>query len=1431
MPRSLGGPSGPCGRGWQVLFGSGLASAGHRRARARLLVPLVPLLSLAGVLSPAPAQAQGGVVGGVVGGVGAPGGSRVTVSSPASPGRSRAPAWGIAADPGLRTTCALDGAPASPCGPTWTADLSRAADGDHHVVVRARDAKDHVQRWTGTYRLDTTAPATPLVVASGRAPDGSAVTWAWPAGSRAASDCVLLSGDVRVRLDGCHSGTPVSLPSSGTWRLSVVVTDPAGNASAPGTSAPEAHAAAPTPTAPVPPVPPVPSAPVAPPTTAPTAPPPAPSAGGPAAPLPPMTGPAALPARVLSPPAVQPAPPVPVQRAPRVEGEPPSPALLAPVQVPASTPGAPVGLCTLDPSPLLRRPGFTCNSAALGTGVPVLAGGVAALPPADVRVVTPTGHERQADFTVGIPTQPDGLVASCALSDPDGPVSDTSACAGATSYTLGSLPDGPYTLTVVLHDGAGGSSPAAQATYVLDTAAPLAPAVVPSASGGRVAWSWVAEPAVGYRCRLSNGTAVLLDAVDCRPGVLTDLSAGPAGTWAFVLTATDPAGNTATTTASWQTGAEGAQPDVTAPLPTSGAAPVWGLPDEGGLTCTLLRDDVVVRPQQPCRASWTTELSGEPEATYVLQVAAAGATTASAYRYDLTPPVVRVSPDRLATSSRTPLVLLFTDDPTATVTCRLDDVPLPGPCTASTTGAPLTLDLSGQLDGAHVLAVTATDAADNSARTLAGLDLDTVAPPAPQVTGPASPGASAYPVWELPVFEDGTSLTCSLTTPSGALRAAACTSGRFTTGPLDEEGDWTLSVTAVDAAGNTGPATTSVYAYDRTAPATAEVTAQQGPGGSRRAASWTWAAATGTTSACTVLRGEQTTSPWAPCTSPYALVLTPSAPDGLYRLLVRAVDRAGNTGLAREGSYLLDSLPPVSPVFISTPASPSSAAAVSWVLEGPVDGTLECVLRRDGAPVGQPTGCAAGSSADLAAAGLGEGTYVLRAVAVDAVGNRSLPVDSPAYDFRRGAPGQVHWTAGPLGVVARVAADWGFTTDPGTGALCRVLRDRAVVRALAPCSGSVPARDLSGAGSYTLQVFVVAGGHRSAVPAARSFTLLADPPPVPTLSTRLPGTASSPTATWSWLAPAGDRLECRLVLVGEPLPAWEDCTARGGTYATQLPREGTWEFQGRAVDRAGRASPVAVSPDYRYDRTPPPAPLLSGPLSGRGPQAAVRWTFPVPAQVTARCSVTFDAAVLVRQRDCSGSYQLDLAGRPDGRYELTVVLRDEAGNQAQASAAFTLLPAPVVFRAAQAPAPARPAAPPPEPAGPRPGPRRPVPVSAVGPLLPTRPGAPYSVPAVRPAGRPAAPALPAQAADGSGRAHGLVPGVPGALDTAIRRTLTETVRTPTIPVALVLLVVGFLLLQNRIDRRDPKLAAAPVEAEPDVEFGPAVGPSLREADR
>jgi hypothetical protein len=55
---------------------------------------------------------------------------------------------------------------------------------------------------------------------------------------------------------------------------------------------------------------------------------------------------------------------------------------------------------------------------------------------------------------------------------------------------------------------------------------------------------------------------------------------------------------------------------------------------------------------------------------------------------------------------------------------------------------------------------------------------------------------------------------------------------------------------------------------------------------------------------------------------------------------------------------------------------------------------------------------------------------------------------------------------------------------------------------------------------------------------------------------------------------------------------------------------------------------------------------------------------------------------------------------------------------------------------------------------------------------------------------------------------------------AIAAVAQAVAKTASFPLALIAAVALFLLVQNMIDRRDPKLALAPVYRHPDLPFGP-----------
>jgi hypothetical protein len=88
------------------------------------------------------------------------------------------------------------------------------------------------------------------------------------------------------------------------------------------------------------------------------------------------------------------------------------------------------------------------------------------------------------------------------------------------------------------------------------------------------------------------------------------------------------------------------------------------------------------------------------------------------------------------------------------------------------------------------------------------------------------------------------------------------------------------------------------------------------------------------------------------------------------------------------------------------------------------------------------------------------------------------------------------------------------------------------------------------------------------------------------------------------------------------------------------------------------------------------------------------------------------------------------------------------------------------------------------------------------------------------------PERPAPAPKRDAEAKNPVSRALGAAFAAARKAADVVTKHPdksVFPGGLLLLVLGFLAVQGRLDRNDPKLALAPDFADPDLEFGPPPG--------
>ncbi len=223
--------------------------------------------------------------------------------------------------------------------------------------------------------------------------------------------------------------------------------------------------------------------------------------------------------------------------------------------------------------------------------------------------------------------------------------------------------------------------------------------------------------------------------------------------------------------------------------------------------------------------------------------------------------------------------------PGATVRVYLDAAIDPA-CTATAdNGGHWTCNLAGATPGAHAAVVAATVLSATEAAAAVTITIDPTAPAAPVILAPtsgahlsASPAAisgTAEPESEVTVREGPTELCAATTDAAGQWSCVPTTSL--------PDGPHSVTATAVDAAGNSGPSSAVTFTLDTRAPDTSFK--EQPPARtSERNASFAYAS----TEASVRFECSLDGAPFHPCSDAYAVAL------GDHLLRARAVDLAGN---------------------------------------------------------------------------------------------------------------------------------------------------------------------------------------------------------------------------------------------------------------------------------------------------------------------------------------------------------------------------------------------------------------------------------------------------------------------------------------------------------------------------------------------------------
>ncbi len=559
--------------------------------------------------------------------------------------------------------------------------------------------------------------------------------------------------------------------------------------------------------------------------------------------------------------------------------------------------------------------------------------------------------------------------------------------------------------------------------------------------------------------------------------------------------------------------------------------------------------------------------------------------------------------------------------------------------------------------------------------------------------------------------------------------------------------------------------------------------------------------------------------------------------------------------------------PPAAPTVTSAPTTPSRLATPSWSFSGPPGATLECRLRRGSIVASDWVSCTSPQGFDLSAQP--DGTYVFEVRAV--LGVETGAVASSTYVFDTTPPDAPVLT-GPGAIGSDPSPTWSFTTDSSS-----VVAYDSTTYPLPPSMPSIAYAARSTAEVGDLVAFSGSKRHLESVTVTlESWAAHSDFPAYPTGPWQHPITLNLYSVDRSGVSPSPGPLiatDVRTVDIPwrpEPDPScpvsgpYVGYRAADGQCHFSVPANATFDLTSLGVDlpdevivgvafdtQSSGASPTGLSGPYNLlnlavrasapsagTNVEPDAIFYNSTFAGfyadagaggtgtfrrdtgwgsYTPAVQVVTTDPPGPPASTECLLTGGTTVIAGWAPCAAPVGYDLRAAPDGTYTIAVRATDAAGNTGPVGTVDYTLDRSVPATS-----------PPPDvtmPGGPPAG----------GSGNPARSVA-VDLPVLAPIPLPATPAASGSGSAQTGRsprAFQVSPSVSHSagddgslfsrLLTAILRAVTRHRDDAVFPMSVLFLVGGFLMVQNRIDRSDPKLALAPVYADPDLWFPPPPG--------
>jgi large repetitive protein len=1060
------------------------------------------------------------------------------------------------------------------------------------------------------------------------------------------------------------------------------------------------------------------------------------------------------------------------------------------------------------------------------------------------------GNDRTPTFTV---TDADdtgsNLTYHCTVAGPASVTVADSACGATTIPKLKSDPDGTYTLSVTATSGSGLTSGAGSDSYTLDTTtpqptvnqtSPVTSAAASSTVTYDISSTETPDGPDTFSCVWAPPTGTAPAASPC-PADGTFTATNGNGLYTLTVTGADTVGNTNSTTTTYTyddatgvpvvnlTSGESTPSPAASVTYTFTATELLNGPD--AFSCDWALSGGTDPGPSPCSSPAT--FAAPVDGDYTLTVVATDLIgnqqqTVVSYRRDSStpPPVVAlVGPELTPSSLATPsFTITDPEGPDGPDTFSCDWVSPKGvdsgalPC-----GASYTYDVSklgtGR-NGVYALTVTATDGAGNiNTSTFAyTYDASTPAPVVALGTGQTTPSASfpvSYTITDSEALDGPDKFSCDWVDPhlvdSGPVD---CSSGVFAVTAAGGDGTYTLTVTATDKLLNSAK-TVVTYQLDTMTPApvVAFGLLQQSLSNVPSPQFAISDGEAGDTFVCLWVAPSGATISNAACSAAPSLP-TAGHGDGVYQLTVTAFDALGNSAPASSPlAYTYDSSTPAPTVTLMNPtSSPSNVSGPTYsIVDSEVVDTFTCTWTEpDGTEVGGDS-CSSGHSFATPS----DGTYTLQVTATDAAGNsRSTLVQYVFDDVRPGVP-YINLRTAVKSNINDPTWIWGYAfndSERDYSVTCLVRGPAGYSVSIPYCHSPLTVLLGGGDGRYAAKVVLTDAAGNTSSSVWAYYVLDSQAPPGPSVSLISPAGAPASTdrhPVWSVTAPRALQALSKPVL---------SCTLlRGGHHGTVIvgpetcPDPTTFDLSDRSdgmftleVRTITVATGETSAPAWSWYIVVPDPPVVHAP-SGQDPRAV--WTVEGNQRDPWDCTLSHDGSPVVDQRPCSGSPTYNMTGRPTGRYTLKVVQEGARQTQSEAGSASWVWQ------------------------------------GSTGPIKPTgttRPGQ-----TVHHMHHPKPPILPIPTG-ALGRLPHPSKGLAGPVRTILRippqldkaggaaaqsvKNLVSTIGRAGggsgFPLLLLGFVLVFIVVQNRIDRRDPKLALASIAADDQVEFQPP--PSRRE---